>query len=269
MSELTRFPASTKQQLAACAVLLVLAFSSGCAASTGAERAPRRRGPAAVAQWDHAWLEGAVFYEIFVRSFADSNGDGNGDIEGLIAKLDYLNDGRPETTADLGIEGIWLMPVFDSPSYHGYDTTDYEQINPDYGANEAFSRLCQEAHKRGIRVIVDFVVNHSGSGHPWFIESASSPVSPRRDWYVWSPSYLGWTQPWGGNYPTWHAKNGAYFYGVFWSGMPDLSFTNPAVRAEMKRLAALWLDRGVDGFRLDASRYLIETGPGPGQADTP
>ncbi|MHB0969906.1 MAG: alpha-amylase family glycosyl hydrolase [Thermoanaerobaculia bacterium] len=225
-------------------------------------------GVPAVQQWTHEWARGAVFYEIFVRSFSDSNGDGVGDLPGLIAKLDYLNDGDPATTQDLGVDALWLMPVFDSPSYHGYDTIDYETINPDYGTNEDFTRLCEEAHRRGMRIIVDFVINHSGSGHPWFEESASSPSSPKRDWYVWKAANPGWTQPWGGNYQTWHPSNGAYYYGVFWGGMPDVNYETPAVREEMKRLARLWLARGVDGYRLDATRYLVETGGGMGQADT-
>ena len=152
------------------------------------------------------------------------------------------------------------MPVFESPSYHGYDTTDYGRINPDYGTNADFLRLLDEAHRRGIRVIVDLVVNHSGVGHPWFVSAASSPASHHRDFYVWSPTDPGWKQPWGGNTGTWHPSGGAYYYGVFWSGMPDLNWRSPALREEVKRIASLWLERGVDGFRLDATRYLVETG---------
>src|SRR5438876_111505 len=214
------------------------------------------------------WARGAVFYEVFVRSFADSNGDGIGDFNGLISKLDYLNDGDPATTTDLGVDGIWLMPVFESPSYHGYDTTDYEKIEHDYGTNADFQRFLDEAHKRGIRVIVDFVMNHTSSEHPWFIDSAASPTSLRRDWYVWQLQDPGWKQPWGGD-PSWHFRNDAYYYGVFWSGMPDLNYRTPAVKAEMFRLGRYWLSQGVDGYRLDATRYLIEDGPGAGQADTP
>jgi glycosidase len=224
------------------------------------------RGPV---QWQNDWTRGAVFYEVFVRSFRDSNGDGKGDLPGLIEKLDYLNDGNPATTADLGVDVLWLMPVFASPSYHGYDTVDYETINPDYGTNADFARLISEAHRRGIRVIVDFVVNHTGSGHPWFADSASSPSSAHRDWYVWRTGDPGWTQPWGGTNPTWHPLNGFYFYGVFWGGMPDLNFRTPAVRREIERLASLWLGRGVDGFRLDAARHIVEDGPGQAQVDTP
>ena len=258
-------PVRPLRWLAALAIALLFATC----ASRGVSRPPTRVvAPRGTAGWNHAWAEGAVFYEVFVRSFSDSNGDGKGDLTGLISKLDYLNDGNPATSQDLGVDALWLMPVFASPSYHGYDTTDYETINPDYGSNEEFARLLSEAHRRGIRIILDFVVNHTSSQHPWFEESAAGASSARRDWYVWSPTDLGWTQPWG-NGPTWHAKNGAYYYGIFWSGMPDLNWRAPAVRDELKRLARLWLDRGVDGFRLDATRHLVETGPGPGQSDVP
>jgi glycosidase len=217
------------------------------------------------------WYRHAVFYEIFVRSFQDSNGDGKGDLPGLISRLDYLNDGNPDTSTDLGVDALWLMPVFDSPSYHGYDVVDYERIHPDYGTLEDFERLCAEAHRRGMRVIVDLVLNHSSAQHPWFVESASSPTSAKRDWYQWSNTYPGWKQPWDmySTNPTWHARNGAYYYGVFWGGMPDLNFKTPAVREEARRIASFWLEKGADGFRLDAARYLIETGAGSGQADTP
>ena len=245
--------------------LLTLACKSAPRANASATL-PRAAQPT---QWRHGWANGAVFYEVFVRSFADSNGDGNGDLKGLIGKLDYLNSGNPATTTDLKVDALWLMPVFASPSYHGYDTTDYEHVNPDYGTNEDLVALCREAHRRGMRIIVDFVVNHTSAQHPWFVESASSPASPKRDWYVWRADDPGWTQPWGGSNPTWHEKNGAYFYGVFWAGMPDLNLRNPVVRAEIERLAKLWLDRGVDGFRLDAARHLIENGPGQLQVDQP
>jgi alpha-amylase len=228
--------------------------------------------PAAPAgsQWNHEWLRGAVFYEVFVRSFADSNGDGIGDFQGLTAKLDYLNDGDPATDTDLGVDALWLMPVFDSPSYHGYDTVDYAKIEPDYGTDKDFDRFLAEAHRRGIKVIVDLVINHSSSHHPWFVDAASSPTSAHRDWYVWRADDPGWTQP-RGNGPTWqkNPKDGQYYYGIFWSGMPDLNYQNPAVREEMKRIAVHWLARGVDGFRLDATRYLVANGPGDLQADQP
>ena len=217
------------------------------------------------------WYRHAVFYEVFVRSFQDSNGDGKGDLPGLISRLDYLNDGNPDTTTDLGVDALWLMPVFDSPSYHGYDVVDYERIHPDYGTVEDFERLCAEAHRRGMRVILDLVLNHSSAQHPWFVESAASRTSAKRDWYMWSDTDLGWRPPWDvfAKGSTWHERNGAYYYGVFWGGMPDLNLKTPAVREEVKRIASFWLGKGADGFRLDAARYLIENGPGvSGQADT-
>lgn len=256
-----------RRHLAPLLAALLLALScSGPTAMAGRQRPVRRDPPV---QWNHDWARGAVFYEIFVRSFADSDGDGIGDFDGLIAKLDYLNDGDPATTADLGIDGIWLMPVFEATSYHGYDTVDYETIERDFGSNADFQRFLDEAHARGIRVILDLVLNHTGVEHPWFVESASSPVALRRDWYVWSAADPGWNQPWGGSWPSWHERNGAYYYGAFWGGMPDLNYRNPDAKAEMFRLARYWLEQGVDGYRLDATRYLVETGPGEaGQADT-
>jgi glycosidase len=224
--------------------------------------------PEPARQWQHGWVRDAVFYEIFVRSFADSDGDGVGDLAGLSERLDYLNDGDPATDDDLGVTGIWLMPIFESPSYHGYDTVDYRRVDREYGSRAELARLLRRAHERGIRVIVDFMINHTGIDHPWFVESASGPASPRRDWYVWRPDNPGWTQPWGSG-PTWHHKKGAFYYGIFWSGMPDLNFRNPQVRAEARQIASYWLGRGLDGFRLDAARHLIADGPGAGQSDTP
>jgi alpha-amylase len=252
---------------------LALAPLAALALSCAAASPPPAATPApatAAGQWDHDWARGAVFYEVFVRSFADSNGDGIGDLRGLTGKLDYLNDGNPATGTDLGVDALWLMPVFDSPSYHGYDVVDYEKIEPDYGTAEDFQRFLDEAHRRGIRVIVDYVVNHSSSRHPWFVEAASSPSSPRRNWYVWRADDPGWRQPFG-NGPTWHRndKDGTFYYGIFWSGMPDLNWETPALREEMGRVAALWLSRGLDGFRLDATRHLVANGPGELQNNQP
>ena len=251
---------------------MALAAAFAAIACSGADAATARRravtpGPPNAAQ---EWARGAVFYEIFVRSFADSDGDGIGDFDGLTAKLDYLNDGDPATTSDLAIDGIWLMPAFESSSYHGYDTTDYERIERDYGTHESFERFLDEAHRRGIRVILDFVINHTGVEHPWFIDSASSPSSQKRDWYIWSATDPGWRQPWGGSDPSWHFRNGAYYYGAFWGGMPDLNFRSAEVKREIFRLGRWWIEQGVDGYRLDATRYLVENGAGEnGQADTP
>ncbi len=226
---------------------LALAVVFACAAPRPAPSAADRSLP--------GWANGAVFYEVFVRSFQDSDGDGKGDLRGLISRLDYLNDGNPNSSA-LGVDALWLMPVFASPSYHGYDTTDYETINPDYGSNADFAQLIAEAHKRGIRVVVDLVLNHTSSKHAWFVDSASSLSAAHRDWYVWSATDLHWPQPWNANSDTWREKNGAFYYGLFSERMPDLNFRNPAVRDEAKRIASLWLARGVDGFRLDAARHL-------------
>jgi glycosidase len=248
--------------------LASVALAAAACSSTNANLAPSPP-PARAAAASPAWWNGAVVYEVFVRSFRDANGDGKGDLDGLVEKLDYLNDGDPGTDADLGVDAIWLMPIFASPSYHGYDTTDYEAVNPDYGTLAAFDRLVAEAHRRGIKVILDLVVNHTSSSHPWFQDAASSQTAPRRDWYVWSATDPGWTQPWGGSGRTWHPRSGAYYYGVFWSGMPDLNYRNPEVRAEMKRLAGLWLGRGADGFRLDAARHIVEDGGGDLQVDRP
>ncbi len=209
------------------------------------------------------WWDGAVFYEVFVRSFADSAegplaDDGIGDLRGLINKLDYLNDGDPQTHDDLGVTGIWLMPIMQSSSYHGYDTTDYYAVEDDYGTEEDFLELMEQAHARGIRVIVDLVLNHSSSKHPWFAGSGDRR-SANHDWYVWSkrrPEYKG---PWGQR--VWHESDGLFYYGVFSPGMPDLNYKNPAVTREMLKVTRFWLEEmNADGFRLDAIKHLVEVG---------
>lgn len=206
------------------------------------------------------WWNESVFYEIFVRSFYDENGDGKGDFKGLIEKLDYLNDGNPATHDDLGITGIWLMPMQESPSYHGYDVTDYRKVEPDYGTNEDFKLFMEEAHKRGIKVIIDYVMNHSSSEHPWFTASKNSS-SDKRDWYVWEDNNPGGSGPWGQQ--VWHQTNGDYYYGIFWGGMPDLNYATPAVKTEMFDIASFWLsEMQVDGFRLDAVKYIYENQQG-------
>ncbi|MGC4000121.1 MAG: alpha-amylase family glycosyl hydrolase [Anaeromyxobacter sp.] len=247
--------------------LLALLAALAPLAAGAADPAPPVGAASSPAAWSNGWARGAVFYEVFVRSFADSDGDGTGDLRGLTAKLDELNDGDPATTGDLGVDALWLMPIFPSPSYHGYDTTDYEDINPDYGTLADFDRLVKEAHRRGIRVILDLVVNHTSTQHPWFQDARSSAKAVHRDWYVWSQQDPGWHQPWGQD-PVWHRDGSAYYYALFWDQMPDLDFRNPEVRAEIRRIAKLWLDRGVDGFRLDAARHLVEDGDGDGQCDT-
>lgn len=209
---------------------------------------------------DTHWWNETVFYEIFVRSFYDSNGDGIGDFQGLIQKLDYLNDGNPATHNDLGINGIWLMPIHQSPSYHGYDVTDYREIESDYGTNEDFKEFIAEAHERGIKVIIDYVMNHSSSEHPWFRDS-KNPSHEKRDWYVWEDSNPGGNGPWGQN--VWHQSNSDYYYGLFWGGMPDINYETPGVKEEMFDISTFWLEEmNVDGFRLDAVKYIYETEEG-------
>ena len=203
------------------------------------------------------WWDDAVFYEIFVRSFYDSDGDGIGDLQGVIEKLDYLNDGNPNTTNDLGVTGIWLMPIFPSPSYHGYDVTDYRDINPDYGSMEDFRALVQAAHARGIKVIIDFVGNHTSDQHPWFQSSAANTA--KRNWYVWNSFKPNYNGPWGQE--VWHERNNNYYYGIFWGGMPDLNYNTPEVTEEIKDIVRFWYnDSGVDGFRIDAVKHWIEAG---------
>ncbi|GAA4383473.1 hypothetical protein GCM10023186_24640 [Hymenobacter koreensis] len=204
------------------------------------------------------WWNDAVFYEVFVRSFYDSNGDGRGDFAGLTQKLDYLNDGNPSTSTDLGVTALWLMPMMESPSYHGYDVTNYKATEPDYGTMAEFEAFLAAAHSRGIKVIVDLVLNHSSSQHPWFTQSASSVTSPYRDWFVWSATNPGFLGPLGQQ--VWHPRNGSFYYGIFWSGMPDLNWSNPGLKAAMWDATRFWLDKGVDGYRLDAVKFLDEDG---------
>jgi glycosidase len=210
------------------------------------------------AQTGEPWWKEAVFYEIFVRSFLDSDGDGDGDFTGLTDRLDYLSSTDPQSTDSLGVGGIWLMPIFPSPSYHGYDVIDYYSVNPDFGTMEEFQRLLDQAHQLGIRVIIDLPLNHTSTEHPWFIDS-QNPDSPYRDWYVWSDTDPGTIGPWGQQ--VWHSGSSGYYYGVFWGGMPDLNYKNPEVVEEMEKVIRFWLEEvGVDGFRLDGARYVIEEG---------
>ena len=208
---------------------------------------------------DLAWWNDEVFYEIFVRSFYDSDGDGIGDFKGITEKLDYLNDGDPETTTDLGITGIWLMPIHDSPSYHGYDVNDYRSINPDYGTLDDFKEFLDAAHERGIKVIIDLVLNHSSTQIDWFQEAVNDPNSDKRNWYRWEDSPPNYNGPWGQN--VWHWSNTGYYYGLFFGGMPDLNYEEPALKQEIFDITDFWLeDVGIDGFRLDAVKFIIEDG---------
>ncbi len=237
--------------------------------SQGSKKISDRRSTKIWRSKSRDWWHDAVIYQIFVRSFRDGNGDGIGDLKGVISKLDYLNDGNPRTQGDLGIDAIWLSPIFESPSYHGYDVTNYRRIHRDYGTMQDFRKLVREAHRRGIRIILDLVINHTSSQHPWFREAASSPRSSKRSWYIWRSSDPHWTQPWNSSISVWHSLGKAFFYGLFWRGMPDLNLRHPAVKKEIASITRYWLNRGVDGFRLDAARYLFADGSGKLQADRP
>lgn len=190
------------------------------------------------------WWEDAVFYEIFVRSFYDTDGNGIGDFQGVTQKLNYLQN--------LGITAIWLMPIHPSPSYHGYDVTDYYSVNPEYGTMDDFKNLLKEAHERDIRIIIDLILNHTSSEHPFFVEANRDVDSRHRDWYIWSDTSRG---------QYWHPGSHGFYYGFFSEGMPDLNYRNPEVTAEMFNVTRFWLKEvGVDGFRIDAAKHLIEEG---------
>jgi glycosidase len=189
------------------------------------------------------WWREAVFYEIFVRSFYDTDGNGIGDFNGITEKLDYLQE--------LGVNAIWLMPIHPSPSYHGYDVINYYAVNSEYGTMEDFKHLLEEAHNRDMRLIIDLVINHTSSEHPWFQDANRNPESSYRDYYVWSDD--------GGN--GWHQGQNDYYYAYFCDCMPDLNYNNPNVTADIFNISDYWLSEiGVDGFRVDAAKHLIEDG---------
>jgi maltose alpha-D-glucosyltransferase / alpha-amylase len=206
---------------------------------------------------DVFWYKDAVIYQVHVRTFYDSNGDGIGDFQGLEQKLDYL--------LDLGVNAIWLMPFFPSPLRDdGYDISDYNSVHASYGVLDDFKKFLESAHERGIRVIIEMVLNHTSDQHPWFQESRSAQENPRRDWYVWSDidtRYKGvriiFLDTEMSNW-AWDPISKAYYWHRFFSHQPDLNYDNPAVRDEMWKVMKVWLDMGVDGFRLDAVPYLVE-----------
>lgn len=203
------------------------------------------------------WWQDAVIYQLLVPSFADSNGDGYGDLGGVIERLDYLEW--------LGIDAIWLSPIYPSPMRElGYDVADYYDVDPRFGSLETFDALVDEAHRRGIRILLDWVPNHTSDRHPWFVESASARDSARRDWYIWRDARSGglppnnWISIFGGSVWTWHEPTGQYYLHTFLAQQPDLNWRNPDVRAAMCDTLAFWLERGVDGFRIDAACLLIK-----------
>src|SRR3989344_2957623 len=210
------------------------------------------------------WSRNAVVYQIYPLSFKDSNHDGSGDLNGIISSLHYLNDG---TSNSLGIGAIWISPIYKSPMKDfGYDISDYYDINPLFGSLADFDRLIKEAHKREIKAIMDFVINHTSSEHPWFLESKSSLNNPRRNWYIWrDPKEDGsppnnWLSIFGGSAWTFDETTRQYYFHSFLPEQPDLNWRNEAVRNEMMGVVRFWLKRGVDGFRVDALDTLMEDG---------
>jgi maltose alpha-D-glucosyltransferase / alpha-amylase len=206
---------------------------------------------------DVLWYKDAIIYQVHVRTFFDSNGDGIGDFQGLEQKLGYLQE--------LGVNAIWLMPFFPSPLRDdGYDIADYNTVHSSYGTLEDFRKVLESAHNRGIRIIIEMVLNHTSDQHPWFQESRSSTDNPRRDWYVWSDTderYKGtriiFLDTEKSNW-AWDPISKAYYWHRFFSHQPDLNYDNPAVREQMWQVMSFWLEMGVDGFRLDAVPYLVE-----------
>ena len=203
------------------------------------------------------WWQRAVFYEIYPRSFADSNDDGIGDLRGIVSKLDYLQD--------LGVDAIWITPCFPSPQVDfGYDVSDYENIDPMYGTLADFDLLVSEARKRNIRIILDFVVNHTSDQHKWFIDSKSSRASAHRDWYIWRDGKgpgeppNNWVSAFGGSAWKFDPATNQYYYHFFYPEQPDLNWRNPAVKEAMFDVTRWWYKRGVAGFRLDAVDTLFE-----------
>ena len=227
-------------------LFLIFALMAACAPSATTSPQTASPAPAATATLQPPslpWWRKAVFYEIFVRSFQDSNGDGIGDFNGITNRLDYLQD--------LGVTALWLMPINPSPSYHGYDVLNYYAVNPQYGTMADFKKLLAEAHKRDMRVIMDLVLNHTSNQHPFFVSANSDVNSPYRDFYRWAATYPG---------THWHTGNTGFYYGFFSDRMPDLNYANPAVTTPIEQMSAFWLEMGVDGFRIDAAKHLVEEG---------
>ena len=208
-------------------------------------------------QHEPRWWQTGVVYEIYPRSFADSNGDGTGDLAGIIGRLDYLQW--------LGVDAIWIAPFYPSPmADFGYDVADYTDVDPLFGTMADLDALLAAAHERGIRVVIDYVPNHTSDQHPWFVESRSSRSSPKRDWYFWrDPKPNGerpnnWISMFGGPSWEWDEATGQFYLHTFLREQPDLNWRNPEVRAAMFDAAQFWLDRGVDGFRIDVAPAVMK-----------
>ena len=211
------------------------------------------------------WWKGAVIYQIYPRSFADSNGDGVGDLPGIVEKLDYV--------ASLGVDGIWLSPFFTSPmADFGYDISDYRDVDPIFGRLADFDRLIEKAHRLGLKVIIDQVYSHTSDHHAWFQESRQDRTNPKADWYIWGDAKpegsppSNWQSVFGGPAWTWDARRGQYYMHNFLAAQPDLNVHNPKVQEALLATGKFWLDRGVDGFRLDAINFSMHD---PSLADNP
>ena len=202
------------------------------------------------------WWQRGVIYQIYPRSFQDTNGDGIGDLRGIEARLDHL--------VDLGVDALWISPIYPSPmADFGYDVSDYCGVDPRFGTLADFDSLLAEAHRRGLRVILDFVPNHTSNQHPWFVDSRSSRASAKRDWYIWRDRVQGgppnnWISDFGGSAWEWDEATGQYYLHAFLKEQPDLDWRNPAVQEAMYEVLRFWLARGVDGFRIDVLWHLIK-----------
>ena len=203
---------------------------------------------------DFCWWRDGIIYQVYVRSFADGNGDGLGDLPGLLSRLDYLRD--------LGVDALWLSPIYPSPDVDfGYDVSDHAAVDPRFGTPADFDRLLSEAHRRGLRIVLDMVMNHTSDRHAWFLQSRSGRTSARRDWYIWRDRPNNWKAAFGGSAWQWDAASGQHYLHLFAPGQPDLNWRNPAVRAAQMEVFRSWLDRGVDGFRLDVfNAYFKDAG---------
>ncbi len=240
--------------------VLLAALLLGARFPAAAQQPPAIGGQTGQVASSPGWWNNAVIYEIYPRSFQDSNSDGIGDLNGITSRLDYLQK--------LGVNAIWLTPIYPSPQVDfGYDISDYDTIDPQYGTLADFSRLVTEARKRHIGIIMDLVLNHTSDKHPWFLESRSSRTNPKRDWYVWRDGKMvdgkleppnNWESVFGHSAWQWDAKTGQYYYHRFYIQQPDLNWNNPQVRKAMYDVARLWIRRGVSGFRLDAITSLFE-----------
>src|SRR3954452_2059842 len=206
---------------------------------------------------EHDWWQRGIIYQVYPRSLQDSNGDGVGDLPGILSRLDYL--------AAFGVDAIWISPICPSPmADFGYDVSDFTAVDPIFGTLADFDRLIVAAHARGIRVMLDYVANHTSDQHPWFVESRSSRTSPKRDWYIWhDPGPDGgppnnWLSNFGGSAWQLDEKTGQYYYHAFLAEQPDLNWRNPEVVEAMLGVLRFWLERGVDGFRVDVIWHLIK-----------